>query len=533
MQPGENRPLIYPFPPNSVPDRTVLLCRAYPDRIVTNLYDEVDYTGFAYPDTHPRSSGAIGRVFGMNAIALPSSCRVLEIGCGDGANLISMAYGLPGSEFTGIDLSTRAIGKGLVLTERLCLSNVRLIASDLLNIDADALGSFDYIIAHGFYSWVPPDVRDRLMQVLAQCLSPAGIVFLSYNTNPGFFLRGMLRSILELHTRSIKSPGDKIAQAKALAEYLSIGDEGDGPERLILRTEAERILNKKDGTVFHDDLAAINTPVYFHELVEHAAKNGLAFLSEAGADAFPIRMLPEKISSMISGLDRLTAEQYRDFFLCRRYRQSLLVKQNNRLIPQESIGIGGTLWFSAPLIEKSEEINGAILYRNKYGAEVRTHEQAIIDLLDHLIHAWPAAVRFEDLMPMVKSQLPPDVEHSKQEQITSKALFNLVGLGIIQMSTEPPILLTQRDLQNCKFPRASALAREQIKERNTVTNLWHETVSIDNPFAARLLTYLDGTRSLHQLTKLMQDQIPNSADNLSSLLKAHLRHFTQLALLQP
>ena len=42
-----------------------------------------------------------------------NSCRVLEIGCGDASNLIPMAYGLPGSRFTGIDLAAAPIAAGM------------------------------------------------------------------------------------------------------------------------------------------------------------------------------------------------------------------------------------------------------------------------------------------------------------------------------------------------------------------------------------------------------------------------------------
>ena len=46
----------------------------------------------------------MGKLFGLNTAA-PTQCRVLELGCAAGLNLIAMAALLPESTFVGIDLS--------------------------------------------------------------------------------------------------------------------------------------------------------------------------------------------------------------------------------------------------------------------------------------------------------------------------------------------------------------------------------------------------------------------------------------------
>ena len=88
------------------------------------------------------------------------NCRVLEIGCASGGNLIPMAVTLPNSYFVGIDFAERQIADGQQVVAALGLTNVRLLAEDVLQITAD-FGQFDYIIAHGIYSWVPPEVREK------------------------------------------------------------------------------------------------------------------------------------------------------------------------------------------------------------------------------------------------------------------------------------------------------------------------------------------------------------------------------------
>ena len=72
------------------------------------LYDAVPYPARELAQAHPGRLAAIGRLYGVPA-ALPSRCRLLEVGCSDGGNLIAMARALPGARFVGIDTSPTAI----------------------------------------------------------------------------------------------------------------------------------------------------------------------------------------------------------------------------------------------------------------------------------------------------------------------------------------------------------------------------------------------------------------------------------------
>jgi tRNA G46 methylase TrmB len=67
-------------------------------------YDETPYPAGAYAQSHVRRLGSLGTLFGM-APPDPGNCRVLELGCADGSNLIPMACALPQSTFLGVDAS--------------------------------------------------------------------------------------------------------------------------------------------------------------------------------------------------------------------------------------------------------------------------------------------------------------------------------------------------------------------------------------------------------------------------------------------
>src|SRR5262245_54006837 len=114
-----------------------------------NPYNAVRYLTYAKPQTHPDHLGTLATIFGLNP-APARHCRVLDIGCGSASNLIAMAYGLPESEFVGIDLASEPIEEGKRVVSQLGLRNIELRAMDLMEFGPE-FGTFDYIIAYGVF----------------------------------------------------------------------------------------------------------------------------------------------------------------------------------------------------------------------------------------------------------------------------------------------------------------------------------------------------------------------------------------------
>ncbi len=181
-------------------------------------YDALPYISGARNATSVDRLATLGRLLAL-PVADPEACRVLELGCGDGGNLIPMAISFPGSEFLGVDLAPTAIARGRSAIEAVGLSNIRLLEASFGDV-GDEFSGFDFIIAHGVYSWVPEAVREQLLAVIRARLRPAGIAFVSYNAQPGSQVRGVLRQMMLLHTRAITDPRTKIEQARALLRML-------------------------------------------------------------------------------------------------------------------------------------------------------------------------------------------------------------------------------------------------------------------------------------------------------------------------
>ena len=135
-----------------------------------STYDEVSYGGNCFFYTHPDTLATVATLFGMSPPPV-ERCRVLELGCADGSNLIPMAMDLPGARFVGIDLSPRQIQEGRTTIEALGLRNIELEPISLMDVGED-FGRFDYVICHGVYSWVPEAVQDRILEICAGTSRP-------------------------------------------------------------------------------------------------------------------------------------------------------------------------------------------------------------------------------------------------------------------------------------------------------------------------------------------------------------------------
>src|SRR4051794_543490 len=120
---------------------------------VRNSYHDIPYQSYPYVQSSPDRLATIALLRGLKPRP-PERCRFLELGCAAGGNIIPLALTLPESTFLGIDLSAVQLAEGQEIINRLGLSNIELRRRHILDLE-DSLGTFDFIVCHGVYSWVP------------------------------------------------------------------------------------------------------------------------------------------------------------------------------------------------------------------------------------------------------------------------------------------------------------------------------------------------------------------------------------------
>lgn len=152
---------------------------------VRAYYNQFPYSSHAYPHSAPEQLQAIAHVFGHSAPSV-GTARVLELGAAGGGNLIPAAIRNPAMRAVGVDLSDVQVEMARARAHELGLQNIEFVQADLAELEGEALGEFDYIICHGLYSWVPPQVQEAMLRICGNNLAPGGLAFVSYNTYPGW-----------------------------------------------------------------------------------------------------------------------------------------------------------------------------------------------------------------------------------------------------------------------------------------------------------------------------------------------------------
>lgn len=303
---------------------------------VPNSYDTVPYWGNPYRDTHPDRMATMAQMFGLTPSTV-NRCRVLELGCANAANLIPMAVALPDSTFVGIDLSQRQIDAGLKMIAAIPLHNIKLIHGSIENITSDH-GLFDYIICHGVYSWVPRKIQDHILRICNVNLAPHGIAYVSYNTHPGWFMRGMVRRMMKFHANRFSAPETQLKQSRALLDFLSEASSGVDPAyHALLSRELNILRHCNDSYLYHEHLEENNEPLFFYEFMERAEAAGLRYLAEPHlSEMVPINVPPE-VANVLGqvGPNIIEFEQYLDFLKNRTFRRTLLC--HSELIPRREI----------------------------------------------------------------------------------------------------------------------------------------------------------------------------------------------------
>jgi SAM-dependent methyltransferase len=275
-----------------------------------NTYDQVPYPGGARAAAQCQRLETIATLFGL--MPVPSAgARVLELGCGSGENLAAQALAYPGAHFVGCDASEAAIMAARELARSLLLVNVELRNQDLCDIDS-SWGQFDYIVCHGVFSWVGPNVRRRILEILRYNLATNGVGFVSYNALPGWHLRRVVRELMRHHTRGIEGPTQIIEQARAVLALAVQAYTGADPYAELLRDEYLHLSRSSDGYLYHEMLEEHNEPFYLHEFIEQIEAAGLQYL---GAADFPEMFcwdMPAEVRASLEDLPLPIREQYLD-----------------------------------------------------------------------------------------------------------------------------------------------------------------------------------------------------------------------------
>ena len=439
-------------------------------------YDSAVYPSRSYQQTHPVRLATIGMLLGMEPPPM-ERCRVLEIGCGDGSNLTPMAVGLPDSSFFGIDLAEKPIQRGRALIAAAGLENVRLESMNLLEFPAE-LGEFDYIIAHGFYSWVPDIVRRKMWEVLAAHLSANGVAYVSYNAYPAGYLRSASRDMMNFHLTCRGTPDGERALAgrEFIGNLMEVAEGGSGVWKTVLQFEAQRLNKQPLEVIRHDELEDNSTPFHFSDVVQSANGAGLQYLAEASVRRLFMEAPP--VPESFGPCDVVEREQYRDYLEFRSFRETLFCRRQITLAREAVVERVSKAWLASPVIREENGADGAARFRDpRHTGTLETNNPMMIGVLDRLLALWPSAERFSDLPGAAGME---------------GAIAKLAAAGLVELRVHQQV---PRRVDG-RIPVASPLARAQFAAGTRTSNLMHGMVDVEAEGAREMVCLLDGRQSL-------------------------------------
>ena len=452
--------------------------------LLTDTYDDTEYDAGISAHTHPAYLGAIASLFGVAAPDV-SKAKILEIGCGVGYNLFSIAASLPESVCVGIDISTKQIERGRQKAEELNLSNVILIAEDATKLVGELKG-FDYVISHGVYSWVPDHVREQFFHFCSSFMSPHGLLYASYNTFPGWYDYGLLRNLYKQ-----LAPGQPWSSElnERIDNWINALPEGPLRERYE-QLWFHKFRDLPEFYKSHGIFGHFNEPRYITEVVHHAAQSGLSYVSDVTLSRdLPLSMFHE-VSSQSLHLPRIEQLQLLDTVQNNSFRASLFRKThygdalNDQKSTHEALQITSVSRLSLTprlisLTDPSEEQRNVAHERyplvtrhdnTKYYQRRGSQSTVVIpieppsgrDLLDAAIEAWPSPL---PLLPFIE-QCKSDA--SKSDTLIQELLVQLITFLKYQdlelLLDAPEFLIKSKSIADQNFrPKLTPLNAHYIK----------------------------------------------------------------------
>jgi len=472
----------------------------------TNSYDDVPYSSRPYSSCHPDCLAVMGTLLGMSPAPV-ARCRVLEIGCAAGGNLLPVALQHPASQFVGIDLSPVQIAAGQETVRDLSIANLDLRAMSLLDVDA-SWGEFDYIICHGVFSWVPEAVRAKIFSICQTNLAPNGIVYISYNTYPGWFARKTLRDVMNYHVKRFPDPATRVAQAREFLEFLDkFGLPTDSPSSAALRDLIRGLRTEPDYYLFHEYLEAENQPFYFSEFMAAAGAYRLQYMGNALSHLDLDLFDPKARSTLLEiSEDIVQLEQFTDFLSNRSFRRSLLCRDHIPLDrnPPASVVAGLHVRARAEPVSANPDCysNAPETFHVDNKKRGTTNLPLTKTMFTVLAEQYPRAVPFDQLWSTISGRLTahgcitPEIAAQGRELLAQAVLHAYLG-NFAALHMEPFPFTTTPGPR----PHASRLARWQAsKNRPEFSNLVHNVVTIED-IDRILLPYLDGAHSREQLNE--------------------------------
>ena len=266
----------------------------------------------------------------MNGIAWDrdQDCDYIELGCGFGLSTIFVAAGHPGTRFTGTDFNPEHIATARGIAAQGALDNVAFIEGAFAGLETQAPGQFDVIAMHGIWSWIDDENRGHILKFIDRHLKPGGLVYVSYNAQPGHAAGMPLRQLMFMGYQEAQGPTEvRVDAGVKFAEKIQAAGAAYFTQSARATQLLDHIKPKPRNGLAHEYFNDHWRAFYFHEVAEPLAKIGLSYGASAHLlDNVDFANYAPGTRELLAGEPPLRREVLKDFFANREFRRDIFIR---------------------------------------------------------------------------------------------------------------------------------------------------------------------------------------------------------------
>lgn len=290
---------------------------------------DVAYTSGFYREISPGWIAAAAMLLGHRPPDLTRPFRYAELGCGHGLSLNVFAASNPNGEFHGFDFNPSHVESGRRLAARAGLANAHfheMSFGDLAEAPEGRFPQFDFIVAHGIWSWVSPAVRQQMAASIRRHLAPGGFVYVSYNNLAGWAsLLPVQKFMLEWARVNSGSSTERTQGAINFVKEMAKAEAAFFPANPAVAARLDATANMDPRYLAHEYLNANWDPTTFTQVADVLGEAKVGYVGSAtlieNIDA--VAVPPNALKLMQGTTDQRLREMMRDFGANRSFRRDL------------------------------------------------------------------------------------------------------------------------------------------------------------------------------------------------------------------
>ena len=266
---------------------------------------------------------------GMNPIQPGAPFTYLELGSGYTLSTLIHAAGHPEGQFIAVDVMPEHVMTARAIAEAAKLDNLRLIEGAFANLSDMNLPKCDFIAMHGVWSWINAKNRDHILRCIDACLKPGGVLFVSYNTLPGY---ASIMPLRELMATDFAATGgsvlERVTNGIAFIDSIKHIEGGFIANNPVARLRFKDLKKRSRNYLAHEYFNADWTTFYHKDVAVSLRPLGLTFATLA-----PIFETLEDLNytsetrALLSKIsDPTERETAKDFLVNRQFRMDVFVR---------------------------------------------------------------------------------------------------------------------------------------------------------------------------------------------------------------